>query len=360
MAQGLWRCDSIVTQRWFEVRPAPGYPPALGVTVQVPCSSQRACGTEYYDATGLSSGEMEFCQVCGSNSAIGRCASDHRLVCGYSTCSAMRDGRRLCRHCITVLDAPAVEARKKAETAIIQTEKAAIEAAFSELAPSLNEFRAACSALSAIADPVDCFLVLLLLAQRTRKDLFSGGWSLPENASRKDDARRRAETEARTMLVAAADSLLGQRDGLAWDASAADPRKWAFKGPELVSSWSGSGRLRRSASTALRLVSRERQHSGKLKAVPHGHITGWQVGTGTRGKSGWSGAPDRYVLADGTIGMVPFKSRELPVTETRDRIGLPEVVGLFQADHDARPVLPGTVAASVRSLTGIAVPFRLA
>ena len=287
---------------------------------------QRVCGNEYYEAFDLG-GEMQYCAICDSNGAIGRCAADHRMVCGYH--SDMRDGRRLCNDCVAEADA----ARAQAEAL----------AAFDNLRDAMGQLRTVCASLAVVPDPADRFLALMLLAQRLRGEVLGAG--TPGYALAAEEARR--------ILVSSADALLGRRTTPMWDAGSEQPGSWTFNAAALVSAWLEKGRLQYGAAVSLRVIAYKRTSSGRLKPVKQGTISGWKIANGSRGHNGpgsygdSGGRPDLYLLPDGTIGRVSCGERELyPEVAGADRMPL-DVLYLpfvFEAQPATWPSLPGPVA----------------
>lgn len=311
LAAGLWRCESVVTDHWTEMRPVHGAPPSLGWMAPAPFAAQRVCGHEYYEATELG-GEMQFCAICDSNGAVGRCAIDHRMVCGYH--SKMRDGRRVCDECVSRQEAAAAAAAAQAAR---DAANARAEAASRTLRTYLDQVHATCAALSGVKDPADRFLVLVLIAQEKSRHL--AGVDFPE--------AQHAGAELNQILASAGRSLLGRDSALSWDASVDGAPSCAAKWAALIDRWYETGRLSRSMSVNLRLTSYRRKAFRSMPSrVTHGYIRGWQIDVGSpsnriRPGYGEPGTPDTYVLADGTVGATAHRSHDLQANLNRSSVG---------------------------------------
>jgi hypothetical protein len=302
----------------------------------MPFSAQRVCGHEYYEATELG-GEMQFCAICDSNGAVGRCAIDHRLICGYH--SEMRGGRRICDECIRKRNAKdaAAEDRTARENANWQ---AAADAQV--MRTYLDLVQATCTALSEVKDPADRLLVIMLIAQTDSR------------------VRRRAGAELDQILVSAGKSL----PGFLLPAASDDTSGWALKRTVLVRHWSDTGRLSHRASANLHLVSYERKtFRTKPSRVTHGHIRGWRIEYGIAASydkfGGWrnSMTPDRYVLADGTVATTAPSSRDLHEQFERSPVDLPDLLALIDVEPGARPDLPASLVNRVMEVTNIQLPL---
>jgi hypothetical protein len=287
---------------------------------------RRVCGNEYYDAFELG-GEMQFCAIDDSNGAIGRCAIDYRMVCGYH--SDMRDGRRLCSDCIAEADAASAQ-------------KEALDA-FDSLRHGMDQLRSVCSSLAVVHDPADRFIVLMLLAQRLRREVLGSG--TPGYALAAEEARR--------ILVASADAVLGRRTMPMWDAGSEQPGSWTFNAAALVSAWLEKGRLQYGAAVSLRVIAYKQTSSRRLKPVKQGNVSGWKIANGNRGSYGPGSygdsgeRPDLYLLQDGTIGRVSCGERELhPEMGGADRtpLDMNHLPLVFEAQPATWPRLPGPVA----------------
>jgi hypothetical protein len=279
---------------------------------------------------------MQFCTICDSNGAVGRCAIDHRMVCGYH--SKMSDGRRVCDECFSAQEAAAANVRAEAAARTIRT--------------YLDQVRVTCAALSDVEDPADRFLVLLLIALETNRNL--GGVDFPGG--------QRVEAELDQILASAGRSLLAPDSSLSWDASGYDAALWAPQWAALMGRWYETGRLSRQSSVNLRLISYRRK---ALRSTPspvtHGHIRGWQIDIGSSGNwimpgYGEPGTPDRYVLADGTVGDTAHRSHELQANLKRSSVGPSQLLLLFEVEPRTCPALPASLVGSLADLTGLRIP----
>jgi hypothetical protein len=296
--------------------------------VPVPFAQQLVCGHEYHEATDLGDGEMQYCSC--DTGAIGRCADDHRPVCGYH--SALRDGRRLCTECIARFDADVANAT--------------LEAKYGELRARLDKVRVTCAALADVGDPVDRLLALLQLAQWARFGVYK---------ERVEDAlRERAEPELLKILRSAARTLLEPPSSDLWDVSSDYPTSWTFKPAALMQHWLQTGRLRASSGAGLKLSAYEKGFFGGMKRVTRGHITGWQIQSGSSGSSGQygsSGAPDIYALADGTVGSASHASREVSAQARREDMEVTHVLLLIARKHLMPADLPDAVTTHLNELS---------
>lgn len=335
IAPGYWQCESIVTDYQAVMGPAPGAPPALGMMSPVPYAYQRVCRHRYHLATDLGDDEMQYCAC--ETGAIGRCANDHKPVCGDH--STLRAGRRLCMECAGRFDADQAAAAAEAKR----------NAVLEELRPWLDEVRAICAALRKLPDPTDRFLILQSLAQHAAR------------RSRTDGGAVLAADELGPILNAAADELLGKRSSPFWDAISQHPGSWRMKPRALIPHWEQSGRLRTRGKVRLRITSWQKGIFGGMKRVTLGQIEGWQIRTGSLGTSGTygsAGSPDVYVLTDGTLGSTAYRTRDLAQMEGGREIDNSDVWMLHAADHLASPPVPAEVATAIQSLTGIPFPVR--
>ena len=330
MAPAFWRCDSIVTDHWTEMRPALGGLP--GQMVPVPCSRQRPCGNEYYEATSADGGDMQFCAICDSNGAIGRCANDHRMVCGY--CSQMSAGRRLCNHCTAKIAAEAAEAEDCAKVA-------AEEASFTEVRAQLDRALDVLSSLGKVKDEVDRFLVLMLLSDQFRTHFSHFGGKMLD----------RIYQELRTSLVSAA-SALGQRRSALWDVTSDSPAGWKCNPRAIMEYWQRTGRgPRDDACTRLALISYEKRALRGVTKVKR-QASGWRIGLGATHSSG----RDLYVLTDWTTVATLANDREVQeLKKGRPDLTLSHIHMLMKAGYVTPVNLPASLAIS--QLPWITIPW---
>lgn len=295
----------------------------------MPFARQRVCGHEYHEATEFGEAEMQYC-ACDTG-AIGRCANDHRPVCGYH--SKLRDGRRLCDECAARFDQDVANAK--------------MDAALGEVRARVARIRAACEELARVPDPADQVLLLLLLAQSFK--IFHGCTQ---------EASARALPELHQTLRAAASALRGPATSELLDASSQQPTLWTCK-PAMIGHWLRTGRLRGAGLTKLRLVSYEKGLFGGLKRVPRGHVKGWRIQTaiaGSSGPYGSSGKPSEYVLTDGTVGV----GDALSADSKREDIRISHVLILMDKGHLTPPVFPASVTACLAELADVKIPAATA
>jgi hypothetical protein len=327
LAPGFWRCESIVTDYQTGLIPAPGYPPAFQMKVPMAVPRQRVCGHEYHEASGLE-GEMQYC-ACGTG-AIGRCAIDHRPVCGYH--SKMRDGRRLCDQCVARFDLAAANAQAGAANAKLDGQVAG-------LGPRLDRIRAACQALADVPDPADRLLGVMLVAERAPQVVFEGCAK---------EVTERGTPGLQQLLMAEGNTLRTPDVAALLKTSARNPALWTFNGPALMQHWQRTGRLRE-ADSLLRLITHEKGRFGGVKRKAREHLQAWMIKAGQSGYGGpyggSAGAPDEYVLIDGTIGKPGFRSFDLSAAREREEIELSHVLELMRLRILARPALGPAVAA---------------
>jgi hypothetical protein len=339
LAPGFWRCESIVTDYQVGVVPAPGYPPAFQMKVPMAFPHQRVCGHEYHEASRLDEGEMQYC-ACGTG-AIGRCAIDHRQVCGYH--SKMRGGRRLCDECAARFDRAAADTQ-------VAVANAELDSQVAELRPRLEQIRTACRALAAVPDPADKLLALMLVAERAHDTVFAG---CPKEVT------ERGTPEVHQMLMAEGEALRGPDVSALLSTNARNPVLWTFNGPALMQHWQQAGRLR-DVNCSLRLIAHEKGRFGGLKRRTRDYLQAWQIQAGQSGYSdsygGGPGTPDVYVLIDGTIGKPRFQSLELPAEAERDAIELSDVLALIHLRHLAPPALPPAVTTCLAEQANVTFP----
>lgn len=319
--------------------PAPGYPPAFQMKAPMAFPRQRVCGHEYHEASGLVEGEMQYCAC--ETGAIGRCAIDHRPVCGYH--SKMRGGRRLCDQCAAQFDLAAANAQAAAANAKLDGQVA-------ELQPRLDGIRTACRALAAVPDPADRLLALMLVAERASQVVFGG---CPREVT------ERATPELHQLLMAEGSALCTPDVAALLRTTARNPALWTFNGPALMQHWQHTGRLRE-AGSSLRLITTEKGRFGGVKRRTRGYINAWKIETGRAGSSGPYGGtarePDVYLLSDGTIGKPDFRSVELSAARERDEIELSHVLEFIRLRILARPALGPAVTTCLAEQAGTEFP----
>jgi hypothetical protein len=320
--------------------PAPGYPPAFQMKMPMAFPRQRVCGHEYHEASGLDEGEMQYCGTCDTG-AIGRCAIDHRPVCGYH--SKMRGGRRLCDECAAQFDRAAADAQVAAANAQLDRQVAGLR-------PRLEQIRTVCRTLAGAPDPADKLLALMLVAERAHDVVFAGS---------SKEVTERATPELHQMLMAEGRALRGPDVSALLSTNARNPALWTFNGPALMQHWRQAGRLR-DVNCSLRLIAHEKGRFGGLKRRTREYLQAWQIQVGRSGYSdsygGSPGAPDVYVLIDGTIGKPRFQSFELPAEAEREGMELSDVLELIHLRHLAPPTLPPAIATCLAEQANVKFP----
>lgn len=270
LAYGYWRCQSKVTDTYTVPVPAPGLPLSLGIMAPWVQQVVRECGTEYHDFSSMED-DMLYC-FC-STGAIGRCADDGRMVCGFH--SDLRENRRLCSECLIKFDDGA--------------RKAALAANKAALAAKLEPVERLADAMCRLQDPSHIFLLYLLLIGGmpnvigTRSATTMGTTDLPYEESR-DLIRSRVEPR----LSASSLDL--------HDISGASARDWSFDLPALLQQWSKSGLL-----LAGTLLTHARYTLGLFgissKRVVIGEMEGWEIGFDNEKKI------YKYLLANGSVAL---------------------------------------------------------
>jgi hypothetical protein len=321
LAPGLWRCDGIAVDRWVETAfaPAPGGPPGAMVPVPVPRSRQRVCANEYYEAAATAGGGMQFCAICDSNGAIGRCADDRRMVCGY--CSEMTGGRRLCKECLAKIAADAAAVRLRAAAAEAQAKEAAAQAKLDAVRAQLAQAAAVLSALGDVKDEADRLLVLVLLSDQLRRHFTSFDGAVT-NA---------IYEELRLALVSAARRAIAPKSPMG-DVSSDFPAGWTCDPVAILDHFRRSGRLRSDTLTTVHTTSPK----GKKQRA-----RGWNAGRASKGRD----SVDVYVLTDGTVVGGPGGNT----------LTLSHIYMLMKAGQVTLPTLPPS--ASIADLTGITIPW---
>jgi hypothetical protein len=354
MAPGFWRCDSLVTDSWYEMRPVPGAPMGPSAMMPVLFSRQRVCEDEYYDATGRGDEEMQFCAICDSNGAIGRCAKDRRMVCGYH--SKMHDDVRLCNECLEQL--AVVKAQEEADAKEAQVRAAEAEAyaearaQLSELGPHLDKVRAICASLPDVRDSIDQALVLILLAHSAARVIVrysSHKYSSDRNAA----VHALVNSEVRRILSSTAKALLDEQITPLWDLASDDPTSWSVDWAALMNYWQHAEKLR--LGSHLRLVSYEEGRLRTRKRVKEGRIRAWMIASGTAstpmmyGGGGDPGSPPTYLLADGTCAST--SNHEISIDESRPSMSIMTLGPFFGIEKRARPILPNRTAVLLEEVT---------
>jgi len=161
------------------------------------------------------------------------------------------------------------------------------------------------------------------------------------------------------MLMAEGEALRGPDVSAFLSTSARNPALWTFNGPALMQHWQQAGRLR-DVNCSLRLIAYEKGRFGGLKRRTREYLQAWQIQVGRSGYSdsygGSPGAPDVYVLIDGTIGKPRFQSFELPAGAEREGMELSDVLELIHLRHLAPPALPPAIATCLAEQANVKFP----
>lgn len=280
LATGYWRCRSQVIDTYTAMAPAPGTPPALGIMAPVVQHVVRECGVEYHDFSQVDD-DMLLCS-CGTG-AIGRCANDQRLVCGFH--SDLRNDRRLCSECITNFDRQAHR---------------------SAVAAKLEAIKRLADGMCRLRDPSHVFLLYLLFMGMK----YFGRQDIPYEESR-ELVRSLAEPTLRTS---------SPNDLRNISSSSVDG--WSFNLPALLQKWSRSGLL--SKGSVLTLVDYQPGLFGRRKRSVTGQAEGWRIEAGSSKSEvpyGTAATPDVYLLANGRLVRVARGSREIDNIFNRVRLG---------------------------------------
>jgi hypothetical protein len=300
--------------------------------VPVPSSQRRICAHEYYEALGPDGGGMQFCAICDSNGAIGRCANHYRMVCGY--CSEMIGGRRLCKVCAARIAADAAADQERAKAAAAESELAAARA---QIAPSL----AVLAALKDIHDEADRILVLMMLSEQLRRMVSRFSAYVLDVAHK----------EVLVGLVSAARSAFANPNSLMWDLTSDSPAGWTCNGSAILAHFREIGRSREDTLTALIYVTYEKRPLRGYGTVKY-RAEGWKISPLTVDR-------EIYVLTDGTLVDRGSADREFQTLKHHAGgqvfLQLSDVHKLIKEGHIAVPLLPRSM--SLDSLPGVTVPW---
>jgi len=153
------------------------------------------------------------------------------------------------------------------------------------------------------------------------------------------EVTERAAPELHQMLMAEGEALRGPDVSAFLSTNARNPALWTFNGPALMQHWQQAGRLS-DVNCSLRLIAYEKGRFGGLKRRTREYLQAWQIQVGRSGYSdsygGSPGAPDVYVLIDGTIGKRRFQSSSTPGWRRKRRDGAIRRAGTHT------PTAPGT------------------
>lgn len=214
-----------------------------------------------------------------STGAIGRCADDGRMVCGFH--SEFRENRRLCSECLSKFD-------DRARKAALAANKAALTAKLEPVARLAD-------AMCRLQDPSHIFLLYLLLI----------GWTPTVSRSFDVIGTRSVATmgttdlpyeESRDLIRSRVKPRLSASSLDLHDISGASARDWSFDLPALLQQWSKSGLLL--AGTLLTHASYKPGLFGiSSKRVVIGEMEGWEIGFDNEEKI------YKYLLANGSVAL---------------------------------------------------------
>jgi hypothetical protein len=169
----------------------------------------------------------------------------------------------------------------------------------------------------------------------------------------------RALLIAGNAAITEGEALRDQEIAALLNTTARNPALWTFNGPALMQHWRQAGRLR-DVNCSLRLIAYEKGRFGGLKRRTREYIQAWKIEAGRSGYSGpyggSSGAPDVYVLIDGTIGKPGLQRFELPVVAERAQMELSHVLELMRLRYLAPPALTPAVATCLAEQAHVKFP----